>query len=90
MFKKIENFFPVSFAALFTSLKGEEVVRSIIEEKIPSGEFEIKLKNKKLFIFTSNPGAKSELFLRRGEILKELKNRLGYSLAESVAIQKFE
>jgi len=89
MFKKIENLFPRSFLTLFNSQQREELARLVIEEKIPRVEFKIKLKNKELFIFTSHPGARSELFLQKKEILEELEKYSGYSVAKSITIQKF-
>jgi hypothetical protein len=86
MFIKVEN-----YLAKFRKLAPEDLaprVEAGIKKKFPGSDFKLKIKDKTIFFFELSPALKNEIFLRRAEILKDLKEAIGKRAPLNIEFRK--
>ena len=87
-FIKVENFLE-RFSKFAKAEDIEKKTISVIKRKFPKPDLGIKVKNGIIYVSNLNQAFKNEIFLRKEEILKELKDDLGRKAPREINFQKF-
>ena len=87
-FIKVENFLQKLRKFSQAEDLGPKAV-SVLKNKFPNAKLEAKIKNRVLYLSELSPALKNEIFLRKHEILSELKDTLGPKAPEEINFQKF-
>jgi len=87
VFRKIEGFLRRLSPAL-NSKKSEELVSEVIKKELPMDQFELKVKGKNVFIFSSSSILQNEIFLKKEKILERLKKELGPNSPKEISFRK--
>lgn len=85
-FIRVEN-----YLAKFKKAASEdfsEKVKEFFKKKFPGTEFDLKVKNKVIYINNSNPGLRSELFLRKRKIIEDLGEVFGDKSPKDISFRK--